>query len=367
MAPTSLTDNPFSMPVRAAIGCMTNAPLAADQLLSESRMAPQSLIYLSRPASVLGSRVVTTQELTANLPDWTVEEAVKRTGVETRHWLGEHEDVVSLAISAANRLFDRLADLPPLSLIACSTTTPKEATPSIACQVATALADRATFRSDFHAFDFNAACSGFLYGLRLAWDHLKSCTDGAVLLLTAESISAGLNLHDAATCFLFGDAASATLVANTQTRWLSLAITRPRCFATPDPIRAIWAPCYGANGHLQMDGIAVARTAYKAMAAQMAEAATEAGIHVKQLSAILPHPGSKRILHNVSDFLEFDRTKVWHTLADTGNTSSSSIPLALDHYWERLALNQPIGFTAFGAGFTSAAAVGHMNGETHYA
>jgi 3-oxoacyl-[acyl-carrier-protein] synthase-3 len=115
-----------------------------------------------------------------------------------------------------------------------------------------------------------------------------------------------------------------------------------------------------------MDGIAVARTAYKAMAGAMAHAASEAGIGAKQLSAILPHPGSKRILQNVGTALEFDATRVWHTLADTGNTSSSSIPLALERYWERLPRNEPIGFTAFGAGFTSAVAVGHMNGGTHH-
>lgn len=87
------------------------------------------------------------------------------------------------------------------------------------------------------------------------------------------------------------------------------------------------------------------------------------GISEAGLVALVPHPGSKRILQNVAEELKFDPAKCFSTLSDTGNTSSSSIPLVLDRFWDDFPIRQPVGLTAFGAGFTSAAAIGHMTGD----
>lgn len=114
-----------------------------------------------------------------------------------------------------------------------------------------------------------------------------------------------------------------------------------------------------------MDGIAVARAAYKAMAHAVHRAASEASLSVETLSALVPHPGSGRILKNVAEALEMSPDKVLTTLSETGNTSSSSIPLALDVHWNELPQNQPFGLTAFGAGFTSAAAIATKTGDTN--
>ena len=278
--------------------------------------------------------------------------------------MSESENVVSIAISAATKLLDRMDDESiQLSMIACSSTTPKEATPSIACQVATALADRLRPTETFLAFDFNAACSGFLYGLQLAGEHLLANPKSAVLLLTSEGISPGINRMDPSTCYIFGDAATATIIGSVPRNARSLAIRRRLCFSLPDPSVSIWGPCFGAPGHLRMDGIAVARTAYKAMAKILRETADRERIDLAQLFAILPHPGSKRILMNLAEFLGLELDRVWHTLADTGNPSSSSIPLAIDRFWDRLEEGKLLVFAAFGSGFTSAAAIGQMNGD----
>ncbi len=86
-----------------------------------------------------------------------------------------------------------------------------------------------------------------------------------------------------------------------------------------------------------------------------------AGLHINDVDAFVPHPGSFRILQNVAESLEIPSTKVLTTLSDTGNTSRSSIPLALDRYWgNRRDSNWPLAMAAFGAGFTSAAAVGKV-------
>ena len=139
-----------------------------------------------------------------------------------------------------------------------------------------------------------------------------------------------------------------------------MGYTSPICDALPDPDVAIHLPCLGTSKYLRMDGIAVARTAYKAMANVARQAVQNAGLHINDVDAFVPHPGSYRILQNVAESLEIPRTKVLTTLSDTGNTSSSSIPLALDRYWDSMGSNRPLAMAAFGAGFTSAAAIGKV-------
>ncbi len=346
-------------------GFFSSASQSAPQPELGSLMNLEQDVYLSRPACVLASRVVSTEFIANNIPGWTTKEAIKRTGVASRCWVGDGETVVTLATRAAHQLLDALGtDSPTISAVLCSTTSPQEATPSIACQVATSLAQRGCFSDDFYAFDFNAACSGFLYGIRLAADHLRGNGSHAVLVLTSEVLSPVLNLTDPVTAFLFGDAASATLVTRQPSAGRSLRLHRPLLSASPDPDRVICSPCVGSPGHLTMDGIAVARTAYKTMAATLTRAAAAANTSPKELSALIPHPGSQRVLQNVAEWLEIDQARVFHTLADTGNTSSSSIPLALDRFWPQFVDGQSAGLVAFGAGFTSAATLGEFTGET---
>jgi 3-oxoacyl-[acyl-carrier-protein] synthase-3 len=212
------------------------------------------------------------------------------------------------------------------------------------------------------AFDFNAACCGFLYGLRLAGDILRGDPENAVLLITSEVASFMLDATDPATIFLFGDASTATLISQSpladSTR--SVGYAAPICDALPDPDVAIHLPCFGTSKFLRMDGIAVARTAYKAMANAARQAMDRAKITKNDLEVLLPHPGSQRILRNVAEALDVPLSKVLTTLSDTGNTSSSSIPLALDRFWETLPANRALAMAAFGAGFTSAAAIGTL-------
>lgn len=107
-----------------------------------------------------------------------------------------------------------------------------------------------------------------------------------------------------------------------------------------------------------MNGIAVARTAYKLMAEALSTSAKHMNVSPADLAVVLPHPGSIRIVQNVAELAGVPLGKIWHTLSDTGNTSSSSIPIALDRFWDKLPRGEHIGMTAFGAGFTAAAAIG---------
>lgn len=346
----------------------SSLPIAASpRTVSDPKeeMLSPSFAYLSRPTSATGSRLVPTSEIARGIAGWTAEDAIARTGVATRPWVVDGETPVTLAMQAANRLIDQWSEEnPPLSAILCSTTSPQESTPSIACRVATQLARRIPIPANCFAVDINAACSGFLYALRWAFDHLMGDPNGSVLLLTSEVLSTTVDAKDPTTGFLFGDAATAALVSALPQSRRSLRLLRPELGSAADHENALWGPCFG-NGFLRMDGIAVARTAYKAMASQIQALAKRHGVRVEDLAALLPHPGSKRILQNVADHLNFPPERVWHTLGDTGNTSSSSIPLALERYWDHFPLERQIALVAFGAGFTTAAAIGQFTKENH--
>ncbi len=178
-----------------------------------TRMNQQFAGYLARPTCVLGSRVVSTASLAEKVPGWTPEEAIKRTGVATRHWADKGQDVVTMAVKAAHQLLTSFgASLPQIGAVICSTATPRESSPTVACQVATSLRELGTLADPHIAFDFNAACCGFLYGLRLAGDILRGDPANAVLLITSEVASWMLDATDPATIFLFGDASTATLI-----------------------------------------------------------------------------------------------------------------------------------------------------------
>lgn len=328
---------------------------SGDELMPNGKM-----ICLSKPEVVTGGQTVTTESIAAGIPGWTTAEAIKRTGIKKRPWVTENETAVKLTLRAASQLLTRLGGQhPPIGAVICSTTTPQEATPSISCVVGTGLADHSCFAEHWYAFDLNAACSGFLYALRLAGQQLAYDPSSSVLLLTSELLSPNLNPSDPSTAFLFADAFTATLVTASPIVGRSLSCRVPFIRAAPDPDRVISSPCVGC-GPLRMDGIAVARTAYKSMASILSVAVQSAGLSIADLAGIVPHPGSGRILQNVADLLEVPGERVWHTLNDTGNTSSSSIPIALSRYWNELPVSRPLGLVAFGAGFTSAATTGEM-------
>lgn len=320
-------------------------------------------VYLSRPACTLGSMRITTEAIAENIPDWSAADAVDRTGVEFRNWVAENETAVMLTQNAVARLFDRMSgNLPTISAVICSTATPQQATPTIASQVANAFCDRACFSKDWFAFDFNAACSGFVYGLRLAFDILQGDSAQSVLLLTSEVLSPFLDKTDPATAFLFGDASSAVIITKVKTdpQIPCIKVDRPHLQAFPDQKLSIRSPCFHAPGFLELDGALVARAAYKAMIKTLETAAAQHHLSPNDLAAILPHPGSKHILKNIKTFGKIETPLLLHTLCTTGNTASSSIPLAIDQFWDRLALSQRIGLVAFGAGFTSGAVIGEI-------
>ncbi len=315
-------------------------------------------IRITSISSVLGSRVMPNEKLLELCPGWTSDDVYKRTGIRSRYWINDKEDVLSLAVSAAEDLLKREnLEISDIDAIVCSTGTPHCVTPSLACRILYKLSEGEKLLIQAH--DINAACSGYLYGIQQCYDILYSGTASKVLLITAETLSPLLNSDDPETYFLFGDAATASLVTTDPDRSgnVDLTICRPVLSSVGTDEKILYVPSTQGNEFLRMDGRPVFRLAVQQMINMLKQAAAVEDLPVEDLNVIVPHQANARIIESIRKTIKLDREKVFNMMEDHGNTSSNTIPLAL----ERLMSERPgvkrIGLTAFGGGFTFGAAI----------
>ena len=333
------------------------APLAAVA-------APSTLdatIRLGVPSVRLGSEVVRNADLLSRFPGRTEADILKRTGIATRRRLGPGESAQTLAEAAALSALDA-AGLSPtdLDLVICCTGTPGVISPSLACRVLHSLGEATGTRPEVPAYDLAAACSGYLFGLANAFDFTRSRPDARILLLTAEALSPLADPDDFDTAILFGDAATATLVLGPDALPESAPalgrLRRPVLSSRGEPGEVLRVPA-GGDGHLKMDGLRVYAEAVRRMISLLGAACEADGVSPGALDLIVPHQANARIINDIRMRLGLDPDRAFVHLKDVGNTSSSSIPLALAELSARGPLPRSIGLTAFGAGFTFGAAL----------
>jgi 2-oxoisovalerate dehydrogenase E1 component len=317
----------------------------------------QARMVCSLPAVARGSRRVENVEIANIHPGRTPADIVRGTGIESRQWVDVGEDAVILGARAARQLLDGVeeADLNRIGVVLVATSSVDRAAPSIACRVTAELARAGVPLEDPPALDILAACSGFLYGLRIAHDHLCVAPGELVLLLTTETLSPMLDPGDFGTRALFADAASAVLIGAPQSLPAAvLAVSRPILGARPDPSGALTVPCLGSGQHIAMDGGRVFREAVRTMAGVARRCCHDAGVAPGDLRYIVAHQANQRILDAVAAALGVEDAAMASNIRDTGNTSASSIPLLLAHLAEGGALRagDKLCLCTFGAGFT---------------
>jgi 2-oxoisovalerate dehydrogenase E1 component len=187
---------------------------------------------------------------------------------------------------------------------------------------------------------------------------IQGSPESRILLVTTEVLSPLLDLHDHSTAFIFADAATATLVSSSPLTPRSARVKRPLLSAKADMARTLVVP-FASNqaSFITMEGVQVAIEAGKGMASILTEACARVGLAPGDLDLVIPHQANKRILGSVQRRLNLPDDKVYSNLKNIGNTSSSTIPICLDHV---LPLTEPgsrLGLVAFGAGFTFGAAI----------
>jgi len=310
-------------------------------------------VGVSGIAATTGSRKVANADLKGNWQTRDAGDIVNLTGIESRRWVAPGETVLSLAISAAGKLLtQQKLGIEDIDLVIAATGTPDVITPSLACRVADALSTSG--RARLPAYDINAACSGYLYALAQARDYVAAHPRARVMVVTSEVLSPLLDQDDFNTAVLFADAASASLVTSAELDPAPLfTFARPTISGSPESGELLSVPRAG-EGYIKMNGREVFADAVRAMTQTLVSACAAEGITMDDIDLMVPHQANQRII----DAIARRSGRPAHSIIKTmGNTSSSTIPLAL---LDALPTRQPgdrLGLVAFGGGITYAAAV----------
>jgi 3-oxoacyl-[acyl-carrier-protein] synthase III len=287
--------------------------------------------------------------------EWIVE----RTGISERRIARDGESTCSMAADAARKAMERAGvGAGELDTIILSTATPDRLLPATAVDVQAALgASRAA------AFDLSAACSGWLYGLTVGEGMLMTGAAKTVLVVGAEKMSAIVDWQDRATCVLFGDGAGAAVLKRSREGkgilssflrsdgTLAELLYRPHGGATTPLSEAVLAE---RSHYVKMAGREVFKHAVRMMADAADRALDGARLTGADVDLMIPHQANVRIIEATAKHANIPMSKVFVNVDRYGNTSSASIPIALDEAIEagRIKDGSTVLLCAFGAGFT---------------
>jgi len=310
--------------------------------------------------SYLPANVVTNDDL-AKRVDTSDAWIRERTGITQRHIAVEGEKTSDLALGAARAaLIDAGIDAGELDMIICATTTPDESFPATATIVQSRLG-----MTRGAAFDVQAVCSGFIYGMALADSLIRTGAARTILLIGAETMSRLLDWTDRTTCVLFGDGAGAVVLqAHTGIGDNSdQGVLNTRVFSDGRLHDMLYADggvssTQGA-GKLRMQGKEVFKHAITNIAAAIVASSEAAGLAIDDIDWFVPHQANQRILDGTAKKLGIDPAKVISTVALHGNTSAASVPLALVAAVKdgRIKRGDLVLLEAMGGGFTWGAAL----------
>ena len=304
--------------------------------------------------SYLPDRVVTNQDLEQSM-DTSDEWIRERTGIKRRHIAADDETCSDMALAAAQRAM-AMAEVEPadIDLIIVGTVTPDKVFPSTAC-----ILQRRLGIQGCPALDVQAACSGFIYAMDLAHRHIQTGAARNALIIGSEMLSRITNWDDRATAVLFGDGAgAAVLQPSDEPGIISTHIHSDGQYEdllqVPSGISLGYDAVCAEKAYIQMDGNAVFRRAVATLGSIARETLNGNGIDKHDIDWLIPHQANLRIITAAARKLDLSMDHVVVTVDEHANTSSASIPLALDTAVRdgRIQRGQLLLFEAFGAGFT---------------
>ena len=305
--------------------------------------------------SCLPERVMTNADLERMVE--TSDEWIRtRSGIGERRIAGPGEYIHKVAAEAGRRALSAAGLAPEdLDLIVLATVSPYMIMPSTACFVQAELGATNAF-----AYDISAACAGFLFGIDLASKYILAKPDMKILVIGAEILSTRMNWQDRNTCVLFGDGAGAAVLSGREGergivdsrlhadgRLWRLLYTEGPPSMNKDLMQPDWKGPY-----IQMNGSELFKRAVRLMETAVRELLEAQGLDIADIDLMVPHQANIRIIKNLGERLAVPDEKVFTNLDRYGNTSSASIPIALDEAARagRLKPGDLILFCTFGAG-----------------
>ena len=305
--------------------------------------------------------VVTNDDL-SQIVDTTDEWIRSRSGIERRHFVDESQATSDLCLEAGRRALDRAGVAPEdVDLVLVATSSPDYLTPPVSSQVQDGLGcTRAG------AMTLMVGCTGFVYGLVTADQFIQTGAYKTVLLIGAETISKNLDMTDRTTCVLFGDGAGAVVLQATDR---PCGVRSFELGSDGSQAEALIAPCPGTRNpvsqyavdhrthYLRMDGRAVFKFATRTMTESLQRVMDKAELGVDDVDLFVPHQANARIIEYAANELGLPPEKVVMNVAEYGNTSAATIPIALSEALDagRAEPGDTLAFVGFGAGLTWAA------------
>ncbi|MGV8961689.1 MAG: beta-ketoacyl-ACP synthase III [Stenotrophomonas sp.] len=304
--------------------------------------------------SYLPEKLLTNADL-AQIVDTSDEWIQSRTGIRQRHIAADGQTTSDLGYQAALRALDAAGiDASQLDMIVVGTTTPDFIFPSTACLIQAKLGV-----AGCPAFDVNAACSGFVFALGVADKFIQSGAARHVLVIGAETLTRMVDWEDRTTCVLFGDGAGAVVLkADEDTGVLSTHLhsdgSKKDLLWNPVGVSAGFGEGKNGGGSIRMKGNDVFKYAVKALDSVVDETLNANGLAKSDLDWLIPHQANLRIIEATAKRLEMSMEQVVVTVDVHGNTSSASVPMALDVAVRsgRVERGQLLLLEAFGGGFT---------------
>lgn len=321
-------------------------------------IAQKSVVILGT-GSYAPEKIVTNDDM-AKIVETSDEWIRTRSGIGERRFASDNEATSDMACKAAERAIEAAGiDRNEIDLIVVATMTPDMPFPSTACLLQSKLG-----LPNVTAFDSQAACSGFVYGLNIVSGMLQSGRFNKALLIGAEKMSGILDFEDRSTCVLFGDGAGAAILSLDERP--EVGVLDCLCGADGSNPDLLCQPGGGSSqpaNHesvdtrqhfLKMNGKEIFKLAVRVMGAASTEILEKQGYSSEDLKLVIPHQANMRIIESLKKRLGIPEEKFHNNLERFGNTSAASIPIALDEAYRagRIQSGDLVLLVAFGAGLT---------------
>ncbi|MCX4327557.1 MAG: ketoacyl-ACP synthase III [Lachnospiraceae bacterium] len=301
-------------------------------------------------------QVITNDDM-ANVVDTSDEWITQRTGIKERH-ISSGENTSALAVNTARQLLERAGrKAGDIDLIIVATVTADYSTPSVGCIVQKELG-----ASNAVAFDVTAACSGFMFALSIADKYIKAGMYNNAIVIGAETLSKIVDWSDRSTCVLFGDGAGGAYVEKSETYGIIEEEIGSKG-ELYDILTGGYTDCANIfNGkekedslwYVNMNGREVFKFATKSVVKSVERVLSGAGVAAEDIKYVIPHQANTRIVDIISNKLRIPHEKFYMNIDRYGNTSSASIPIALNELNEKglIERGDKVLLTGFGGGMT---------------
>ena len=311
----------------------------------------------------LPEQIITNDRL-AEIVDTNDEWIVSRSGIARRRF-SDGQNTSEIAAGAAKKIIERAGiQAEDVELIIVATVSPDYCTPSTACIVQDIIGAKNAV-----AFDIGAACSGFIFGMSTADKFIRSGMYKNAIVIGAEVLSKHLDFNDRSTCVLFGDGAAGVYLERSDEPFI-LAENMGSDGSQNQALTAKYYPVVSAYcktdtkraEHVEMDGKSIFDFATRKVPKSVIKLLEDAGENPDSIDWVIPHQANKRIIEIVSRKVKIPLEKFYINMADYGNTSSASIPIALNEAVEKglIKKGHKVVLCGFGAGLTWGSALIHF-------